>query len=379
LTSPTFGAATGEVTIMRHSSLRVRRLLVGVALSGLLSAGTTGAAWALGADPHPARGGLPGAGEWPAAVAAVAAGVAPPDPAAASPAQVRRFWAALTERQRLELARRAPGVVGNLDGIPYPVRYAANERARRATGPGGPRPAGRLLGYDPRGDGRVTLVLGELASARRVAVIVPGSGWSLRKLFREARTGADPIAAARTLRDQLHRLDPAGRVAVVVWLGYDAPENIDRQAMRSERAVAGAGALARFVEGLPHDATVSLLCHSYGAVVCGRAAAGTRVGDLVALAAPGMDVASATGLRSSARVWAARIADDPIRFVPNLRVAGFGHGADPTAPGFGARVFRTGTASGHDRYYAPGGESLGNLARIVLERTSEVTLVAHPS
>jgi hypothetical protein len=311
-------------------------------------------------------------------VAAVAAGVAPPDPAAASPAQVRRFWTALTERQRLELARRASGVVGNLDGIPYPVRYAANERARRATDPGGPRPAGRLLGYDPRGDGRVILVLGELASARRVAVIVPGSGWSLHKLLREARTGADPIAAARTLRDQLHRLDPAGRVAVVVWLGYDAPENIDRQAMRSERAVAGAGALARFVEGLPHDARVSLLCHSYGAVVCGRAAAGARVGDLVALAAPGMDVASATGLRSSARIWAASVSRDPIRFVPNLRLAGFGHGADPTAAGFGARVFRTGAASGHDRYYAPGGEALANLARIVLERTSEVTLVAHP-
>jgi hypothetical protein len=357
----------------------VRRLLLGIAVSGLLSAGTTGAAWALGADPHRSHGGPPGAREWPAAVAAAAPGVAPPDAASASPAQARRFWAALTGRQRLELLRRAPGVVGNLDGIPVPVRYAANERARRAADPGGPQPPGRLLGYDPRGDGRVILVLGDLAAARRVAVLVPGSGWSLHKLLGETRTGADPIAAARTLRSQLQRLDPAGHVAVVVWLGYDAPENIDRQALRSERAVAGAGALARFVEGLPHDARVSLLCHSYGAVVCGRAAAGARVGDLVALAAPGMDVASAGGLRSSARIWAASIADDPIRFVPNLRVAGFGHGADPTEPGFGARVFRTGAARGHDSYYAPGGESLANLARIVLDRTSEVTLVAHPN
>jgi hypothetical protein len=357
----------------------VRHLLVGLALSGLLSAGTTGAALTLGADPHPAQGGPPGAGEWAAAVAATAAGVAPPDPAAASPAQVRRFWATLTEPQRRELARRAPGVVGNLDGIPDQVRYAANERARQAADPEGQRPAGRLLGYDPRGDGRVILVLGDLQSARRVAVIVPGSGWSLHKLLGRDRTGADPIAAAAALQDQLHRLDPAARVAVVVWLGYDAPENIDRQAMRSERAVAGAGALARFVEVLPSDARVSLLCHSYGAVVCGRAPSGARVGDLVVLAAPGMDVAAAAGLRTSARVWAARSADDPIRFVPNLRVAGFGHGADPTASGFGARVFRTGTAGGHDRYYAPGAESLANLARIVLDRTSEVTLVAHPA
>jgi hypothetical protein len=48
----------------------MRRLLVGVAVSGLLSAVTAVAAWALGADPHPANGGLPGAREWPAAVAA---------------------------------------------------------------------------------------------------------------------------------------------------------------------------------------------------------------------------------------------------------------------------------------------------------------------
>jgi Alpha/beta hydrolase len=362
---------------VRHGSPRVRHLLVGIAVSGLLSAGTTGAAWTFAADPHPVHAGLPGVQGWRAAVAAAAPDVTAPDPSSASPAQVRRFWAGLGAAQRRRLERAAPGVLGNLDGIPYRLRYAVNERARRAVDPRGPRPTGRLLGYDPRGDGRVILALGDLGSARRVAVIVPGSGWSLRNLLGGAvRTGADPIAAARALHGRLHELAPAARVAVVVWLGYDAPENVDRQAFRSERAAAGARSLGRFVEGLPPGAGVSLLCHSYGAVVCGRAAAGGRVDDVVALAAPGMDVASAAGLRTSARVWAARIADDPIRFVPNLRVGGFGHGADPTAPGFGARVLRTGGASGHDSYYAPGTESLANLARVVLGHGSEVTLVA---
>jgi hypothetical protein len=362
-----------------HTSLRVRRVLLGLVLSAILSGGATGAAWMLGPDPHPALGGPPGAGAWPAAVAAAAPGVPAPDPATASVAEVRRFWAALSTTQRRALAQRAPEVIGNLDGIPYRLREAANRRVRHRTDPGGPRPAGRLLAYDPRGDGRVVLAFGDLDAAGRVAVLVPGSGWRLDHLLGPGRrTGADPLAAATSLRAELARLAPAGRVAVVVWLGYDTPEEIDRQAFRSERAAAGARALTRFLDGLPGRARVSLLCHSYGAVVCGRAAGGGRVGDLVALAAPGMDVATAAGLATSARVWAARVADDPIRFVPDLRVGGFGHGADPVGPGFGARVFRTGAASGHDSYYSAGAESLANLARIVLDRPSEVTLVDHP-
>jgi hypothetical protein len=74
------------------------------------------------------------------------------------------------------------------------------------------------------------------------------------------------------------------------------------------------------------------------------------------------------------RVWTARVADDPIRFTPFVRIAGLGHGADPTGPGFGARLFRTGTAHGHGGYFVPGTESLTNLARIALGRTAEVTV-----
>jgi hypothetical protein len=344
------------------------------ALSGLLSVGTTAAAWISGADPHPTVTGLPGQQAWPAAVAAAAPGHPMPNLGTARPAQVSQYFAALTPAQQAALAQRAPGVVGNLDGVPYAMRYQANERARGAE-PRGQRPAGRLLGYDPRGDGRAIEVFGELATAQHIAVMVPGSGWRLDNLARPTGpTRANPIVDALALHDELRHLDPRARVAVVVWLGYDPPEQIDRQAARSERAAAGARALTRFLEGLPARAHRSLLCHSYGAVVCGRAAPDAPVDDLVALAAPGMGVGSAAGLRTSARVWAARTAEDPIRFVPHVRVGAFGHGADPTDARFGARVIDTGDAQGHDVYYDAGTESLTNLARIVLGHDAEVTL-----
>jgi len=229
---------------------------------------------------------------------------------------------------------------------------------------------GRLLGYDPRGDGQVVLSFGDLGAARHVAVVVPGTGWTAARLRDAAAT---PVAGARDLVAEANRLDPATPTTAVLWFGYDAPESIDREVMRSTRAVAGARALTRFLAGLPAGTRVSLVCHSYGAVVCGRAVTGgAHVDDLVAVAAPGLDVGSAAGLRT--RVWAARTADDPIRYTPFVRLAGLGHDADPTSHGFGARVLRTGTAHGHGGYFRPGTESLTNLARITLGRTGEVTV-----
>lgn len=234
----------------------------------------------------------------------------------------------------------------------------------------------QFLAYDRQGDGRVVEVLGDLRTARHVAVVVPGSGHRLGN-FTTSRSGAAPRRNGQALLDELHRQAPQGKVAVVIWTGYDTPERVNVDAARSERAVPGGRDLARLTELLagmaPAAETVTLTCHSYGSVVCGRAASGARADNIVVVGSPGTDAGHVSELRTDAHVWAARTADDPIRFVPDVRLGDFGHGEDPSKPEFGADVFRTGEIRGHDSYYEPGSESLANIARIVLGRDDEVT------
>lgn len=357
---------------------RVRRILASIAVCGLVTVATTAATVP---DAHAVPAGPPGTAAWQSVTHRLAPAAAAPDPAAASPTTIRRFFAGLTADGRRAVARGASTAVGNLDGAPPQLRYRANERSRVAHGD--PRPAGHLMAYDTRGDGRIVEVLGDLSTARRIAVLVPGTGWGLDRVLSD-RAGDNPngpVAAARALHTRMRASAPDLPSAVVLWLGYDAPEGIDLAVIRSERAVAGGRALDRFIAGLPGRARVSLLCHSYGTVVCGRAAPSLpdRVRDIVALASPGMDVSTVARLHTRARIWAGRTPDDPIRFTPFVRVLGLGHSTDPISPRFGARLLNVDGARGHSEYFAPGTASLTNLTRIATGRTSEVTRVDHAS
>jgi hypothetical protein len=167
---------------------------------------------------------------------------------------------------------------------------------------------------------------------------------------------------------------------VVAWLGYTTPATVSTTVTTTGRADEAAPALRAFLRDLrrvtgPHT-RVALLCHSYGSVVCGRAADGLDVDDLVLLGSPGTGADSAAGLRTRARVWAARGTDDWVADVPHVSVGLFGttlgFGTDPVSPSFGADVFAAGDG-GHSDYFRPGSASLANLARIVLGETTEVT------
>ncbi|MCS7481585.1 alpha/beta hydrolase family protein [Umezawaea endophytica] len=210
----------------------------------------------------------------------------------------------------------------------------------------------RVPRFEPAGRGRLVVALGDLQRARHIAVVVPGSDVDVRRF-------GSLLAMARAVHSAAGRDD----VAVVAWLGYDTPEGLGIDAATGGLARAGAVELASFLRELP-AAHVSVLCHSYGTVVCASADL-SGVGDVVLTGSPGVRASSVAELRTGARVWAARSSGDWTGWVPKVRVGDLGHGADPVAPEFGARAFPAGDGS-HDEYYRVGGVALAEIVRVVV-------------
>ncbi|MCC8479146.1 alpha/beta hydrolase family protein [Streptomyces globisporus] len=262
----------------------------------------------------------------------------------ASPAALEERYA--VSRSDIRAAGRAAEAHGDL---------------KRADSLRGMAAAGRqFLSFDGRDGGRSVEVVGELSLARRIAVLVPGAGVGLDAYWRLRRD-------ARALQRELGE---GG--AVIVWLGYRSPATISPAALttgRADEAAPGLRALVDEVRAVRPAARISLLCHSYGSVICARSAPGTSADALVLYGSPGVAVEDARSLRTGARVWAGRGGDDWIAGVPHVRVpvpfvATVGFGTDPVAEEFGAEVFDAG-AGGHSDYLLRGSRSLTNLARIV--------------
>jgi pimeloyl-ACP methyl ester carboxylesterase len=261
--------------------------------------------------------------------------------------------------------------------------YDVNQRAMQAAGAPFAKWTGhgrQFLAFDPHGNGRVVEVFGNLGTADRIAVLVPGVSTTADNFS----TGLDdvreraPAVQARAVYDATRAAAPGQHVAVIAWLGYDAPQGVGRTAAREELARAGATALDAFTRDLATmrpSARVTVIGHSYGSVVAGLAAADlpSQVKDLVVVGSPGMGVSRAADLHTSAHIWAGQSAQDWIDWVPAFQVWGAGHGTLPVTPGFGATVFGTNGVTDHDQYLASGTQSLGNIVSIVLGLDSSVT------
>jgi pimeloyl-ACP methyl ester carboxylesterase len=230
--------------------------------------------------------------------------------------------------------------------------------------------ASRVMASDRYGDGRIVEVVGDLRTADRIAVIVPGVATTLDNFH----TGLGGIVQRSPYwqASQLYAAASAGgrHVAVVAWLGYDPPDGIDLAAVRSGSAVAGAKALVPFVAQLSAyrpSASITLIGHSYGTLVVAYAAARlpAQVTDLVALGSPGMDVWRASQLRTPARLWVGSAHGDWTRWLPDLRILGLGHGTNPSRPWFGAHRLDVSGAGGHDGYFTPGSTSLRSVAAVL--------------
>ncbi|MFJ1548687.1 alpha/beta hydrolase [Streptomyces sp. NPDC088246] len=340
---------------------RYARTLVAVALATTVVAGTAG--WASGNTQQALTGPPPGTAAWRADQVL---GRELPDPERTTPTEVSRFFRGLTPTQQQALVVRHPLVVGNLDGVPVELRYRANARSLQAShDPRYTHLAGarhrQILAFDPRGRGQVAEVFGDLSTARHVAVVVPGSDIDAGTFDRTSDVYGTPTGMAKALYAETGRGS-----AVVAWAGYTTPVGVGIDAATGSLAEAGAGRLTRFADGLAADGVPApaVFCHSYGSVVCGLAAPRLRAADLVVLGSPGMRAEDVADLHTTARVWAAKDATDWIDNVPNVEVAGLGHGPDPTGPEFGARRVPAHDAHGHTGYFSPGTDSLRAFASI---------------
>ncbi len=309
------------------------------------------------------------------------------------PAAVRRWWEGLPPAAQQALLASDPRGLGGLDGVPVAVRDAANRQIldeTLAATPQGQRhtvlaalaarlertePArAYLVAFDPAGDGRAVVAVGDPDRARHVVTNVPGAGsdvGDLRGLL--ART--DRIGAA------------AGPgVSSVLWLGYDAPEWLSAAGTAAARD--GAGDLDRFQEGLRATAAGlpahhTVVGHSYGSLVVGTAARehGLPVDDVVFVGSPGVGAGHASDLglpvghvwASTARwdiINAAALADRLPEWLDRDVTEDRWHGTDPGHAAFGGRTFTSDPGSwrspidAHNAYFDEGNAALAAIGAI---------------
>ena len=127
--------------------------------------------------------------------------------------------------------RPAPGTPALTSGA-LSARYAADAQAigtaeRAAAGDGDSQLAGALasprtqhvLFFDPRGQGVAAMVIGNQATAARVAILVPCSDTTLATFFSPG--AASPGGGAEALAARARRLEPGTRLAIISRVPWD--------------------------------------------------------------------------------------------------------------------------------------------------------------
>ncbi|GAA2818717.1 alpha/beta hydrolase [Streptomyces showdoensis] len=356
-----------------------------------------------------------------------------------SPAERKQWWDGLTDEQRQEYLEVAPDLIGDLDGIPATVRDEANrtylpvlmdELSRRGGDDAGTKldalkviqeklgrpsdPPMFLLGIGDEGNGRAIVSYGNPDTSKNVSAYVPGLGTKLDADFAE-----DTMKRAQDTARGARRFDPSS--ASIVWLGYDAPQNVD--VMSKGDAQRGAPAYNQFMAGLSAtnenaDPHVTAIGHSYGSLTVGTAAKQSGgipgVDDVILLGSPGVDAQKATELGvGKDHVFVGAADNDPVTHLPTKGETALGwltggplgpvvgrdlfdignddvyFGKDPASEAFGARRFKVddgprmimdgGGFDAHSQYFTPelDAESANNISRIVAGRSGQITTEEH--
>ncbi|SED39580.1 Alpha/beta hydrolase [Streptomyces misionensis] len=246
-----------------------------------------------------------------------------------------------------------------------------------------------LLGFDDTNNGRVIISIGDPDTADNVATYVPGTGTSLSSIDGD-------IHRAEVLQDRASLTDPTHKTASIMWLGYDAPQDLLTDATDAKYADAAREPLGNFLTGIdtahhgPVNSTV--LGHSYGTLVAGetmRDHPNLPVDRAILVGSPGVGVNHAKDLHIGAdHVWAATARNDLVNLAPPpagplapLNPKAYWrlfndhsvmYGNDPTSDEFGGQTFHVapgklpttdGLMPAHSQYWE--GDSLNNMAKIV--------------
>ncbi|WP_329076967.1 alpha/beta hydrolase [Streptomyces niveus] len=352
-----------------------------------------------------------------------------------SPAERKEWWDGLTEEQRREYLDVAPDLVGNLDGIPSLVRDEANrnylpvlidslerqgdkEAETMLDGLRGIEeklgkptiPPMYLLGIGDEGNGRAIVAYGNPDTSKNVSAYVPGLA---TKLDGDFAGGTVQRALDTAIGAQGH--DPSS--ASIVWLGYDAPQNVD--VISTGDAERGAPAYNEFMNGLGvtnenKDPHLTAIGHSYGSLTVGTAAQQNGgipgADDIILLGSPGVGVDKAEDLGvGKDHVYVGAADNDLVTQLPSKQQTGVGFigagagplgayllgdiadqgdddlyfGKDPASQAFGANRFLVddgvsilegGKMSAHSQYFTPNKDSVSanNIALIVAGVPQEI-------
>ncbi len=197
------------------------------------------------------------------------------------------------------------------------------------------------------GDERITEVYGDLNSADRVIVHVPGMSTDLAD-YANGHQDALSLKAAAEASSGL-------KVAVVSFADYDIPQDVAAAAM-THGATDGAPKLRALIDELHgmgyRTDQLSVVGHSYGSVVIGHAMQdGLSVRKVVVAGSPGMGANDRAGLGSPS---VDLVAIDPGSLdVVTDDLAGWGnaHGLSPNNGNFGIRTLPVSGNLWHSSYF----------------------------
>lgn len=228
-----------------------------------------------------------------------------------SPAEVAAIWDTLTDAQKEHYVEAYPGFIGNLEGVPYAYRIAANvktleEAAAVEWGEPLDTTIDRLLAELRRGGVPVSLNLFDKNQVTAAILYVDGFTY-VEGSFADPLTGVTNVnvliggmmSEAGQIRDwsqsarDLNEVTD-GRSATIAWFGYDTPNFATVGS--SEQARIGAELLTNALRGLdlvaPSGATTTVIAHSYGTttvfLAVGSASDVLGVDNLISLGSAGL-------------------------------------------------------------------------------------------